>query len=176
MKKIFLSLVCLLLIHSNCLAKDVLQFDFPNEGWHQVANQDKKSTKKCYVPHGQTAENNTEMLVFSERVLKTQGLTALTLLHKQLGKDKNNYLDIIPEYVYADMDNAMVAWCSQLRNTCAVTRAFKGNQGVVFATYLNKAPHYSQNMFGQWSNILSKVKVYEPQQGQAQPTNLIDLN
>ena len=37
------------------------QFDFPNEGWHQVANPDKKSTKKCFVPHAQTAENNTEM-------------------------------------------------------------------------------------------------------------------
>ena len=176
MNKLVISLIGLFILQTNCFAKDVLQFDFPNEGWHQVASQDKKSTKKCYVPHGQTEENYTEMLVFSERILKTQGFTALTLLHKQLGKDKNNYLDITPEYVYADIDNSMVVWCSKLRNTCAVTRAFKGKEGVVFATYLNKAPHYSQNMFGQWSNILSNIKIYEPQQGQAQPTNLIDLN
>lgn len=176
MKKLFLSILTLLLIQNICFAKDILQFDFPNEGWHQVASLEKKSTKKCFVPAGQTAENNTEMVVFSERVLKTQGLTALTLLHKQLGKDKNNYLDIKPEYVYANADNAMVVWCSQLRNVCAVNRAFKGNEGVVFASYINKAPHYSQNMFGQWSNILSLVKVYEPKQGQVQPTNLIDLN
>ena len=176
MKKLIISLISLFLLQTTCCAKDILQFDFPNEGWHQVACLEKKSTKKCFVPYGQTAENHTEMLMFSERILKTQGLTALTLLHKQLGKDKNNYLDIVPEYMLADMDNSMVTWCSQLRNTCAVTRAFKGKEGVVFVTYLNKAPHYSQNMFGQWSNILSHVKVYEAQQGQVQPTNLIDLN
>lgn len=176
MKKLFLSILSLFMLQNFCFAKDIIQFDFPNEGWHKVESPDKRTTKKCYVPAGQTAENYTEMIVFSERVLKTQGLTALTLLHKQLGKDKNNYLDIAPEYVYADADNAMFIWCSQLRNTCAVNRAFKGKEGVIFATYLNRAPHYSQNMFGQWSNILSLVKVYEPQEGQARPTNLIDLN
>lgn len=176
MKKLFLSILSILIIQNVCTAKDILQFDFPNEGWHKVESLDGRVSKKCYVPHGQTAENHTEMLIFSERILKTQGLTALTLLHKQLGKDKNNYLDIKPEYVYSDADNAMVVWCSSLRNTCAVSRAFQAKEGVVFASYINKAPHYSQNMFGQWSNILSMVKVYEPQQGQVQATNLIDLN
>ena len=175
MKKLFLSILSLFMLQNFCFAKDIIQFDFPNEGWHKVESPDKRTTKKCYVPAGQTAENYTEMIVFSERVLKTQGLTALTLLHKQLGKDKNNYLDIAPEYVYADADNAMFIWCSQLRNTCAVNRAFKGKEGVIFATYLNRAPHYSQNMFGQWSNILSTVKLHNPTQINKSKVNTIQL-
>lgn len=176
MKKFFITLLTLFLFQNICCAKDIIQFDFPNDGWHKVESPDKQTSKKCYVPYNQTAENNTEMLVFSERILKTQGLTAFTMLHKQLGKDKNNYLDITPEYVFTDADNAMITWCSSIRNTCAVSRAFKGNEGVIFATYYNKAPHYSQNMFGQWTNILSHVKVYEPIAGTTTPNNLIDLN
>lgn len=176
MKKLLLLMLSLSLIQNYCFAKDILQFDFPNDGWHKIESPDNQTSKKCYVPYGQTAENYTEMIIFSERILKTQGLTAFTMLHKQLGKDKNNYMDIVPEYVLTDADNAMITWCSGMRNTCAVSRAFKGNEGVIFATYYNKAPHYSQNMFGQWTNILSHVKVYDPKLNTTTPNNLIDLN
>jgi len=176
MKKILLSVLTLFLINSICLAKDTLQFDFPNEGWHKVASPDGVESKKCYVPYNQTADNYTEMLIFSEKILKNKGLSPMVMLHKQLGKDRNNFIDIVPEYIVRDFDNSMVTWCSQLKNTCAVSRAFQGNQGVVFATYINKAPHYSQNMFGQWSNILSKVKVYAPVAGEKLPNNLIELD
>ena len=46
------------------------------------------------------------------------------------------------------------------KNTCAVQRAFQGNEGIIIVTYQNRMPHYSQNMFGQWSNILSHVRLF----------------
>ena len=69
----------------------------------------------------------------------------------------------------------MVTWCSKLKNTCAVERAFQGKDGVVVAVYLNKAPHYSQNMFGQWSNILKNVKIYDGTTP-ARQGSIIELN
>lgn len=175
MKKILISLLSIILIQGFAFAKDTLKFEFPNDGWHKVMSPDGIESKKCYVPYNQNAENYTEMLIFSERVIKNQGLSPMVMLHKQLGKDRNNYPDIIPEYIVKDIDNAMVTWCSQLKNTCVVERAFQGNEGVVFAIYKNRAPHYSQNMFGQWSNILSKVEIYNPQDTKTDSKNIIEL-
>ncbi len=176
MKKIFLFVLSLLLIQNICMAKDTLQFDFPNEGWHKVLSPDGVESKKCYVPYNQSSENYSEMLTFSERIIKTQGITPIVILQKQLGKDKNNYKDISPEYMSQDMDNAMAVWCSQTKNTCSIQRVFKGSEGVIIAAYINKSPHYSQNMFGQWSNILSSIKIYTPKTGEKTPSNLIELD
>lgn len=160
MKKIFMFLLSVILLQNMCFAKDVIQFDFPNDGWHKVVSPDGIESKKCYVPANQSSENYTEMLIFYEKTLKNKGISPMVMLHKQLGKDRNNYIDIEPEYIVRNIDNAMVTWCSQYKNTCAVERAFNGNNGIIFATYINKMPHYSQNMFGQWSNILNNVQLY----------------
>ncbi|MCD7740410.1 MAG: hypothetical protein LUH11_03580 [Candidatus Gastranaerophilales bacterium] len=175
-KKVFLCLISFILMQSLCFAKDKLQFDFPNDGWHKVASPDGVESKKCYVPYNQTGENYTEMLIFSERILKTQELSPVVIMQKQLGKDRNNYQDITPEYISHDLNDAMVTWCSQIKNTCVIQRAFKGEEGIILVTYMNKSPHYSQNMFGQWSNILSNIKVYSPESGEKTPDNLIELD
>lgn len=175
MKKILFIVFSMFLLQNTCFAKDTIEFSFPNEGWHKVASPDGVESKRCYVPYNQTGENYTEMLIFSQRVLKNTGLSAATILHKQLGKDKNNFIDIKPEYVFQNINDSTVVWCSKLKNTCAVERAFQAPQGVVLAIYINKMPHYSQNMFGQWTNILNKVKVYEPQENKETPKNLIEL-
>ena len=142
------------------LAAEVIQFDFPNAGWHQVVCPDGVATKKCFVPVNQTSDNYAEMLIFNKRILKNKGITPIVILQKQLGKDRLNYMDIEPSYIVNDYDNAMVTWCSQSKNTCAVQRAFQGNEGIIIVTYQNRMPHYSQNMFGQWSNILSHVRLF----------------
>lgn len=176
MKKLLLSLFCLFLIQNVSFSKDMVQFAFPNEGWHKIASPDGVETKQCYVPYNQSSENYTEMLVFSERVLKNKGISPMVILHKQLGKDRNNYLDIEPEYINQNYDDAMVTWCSKLKNTCSVTRAFQGLNGVILVQYINKAPHYSQNMFGQWSNILSTIEVFSPDKQEVKsPKRLIEL-
>ena len=176
MKKFFIAILTIFLMQNLSLAKDVVQFDFPNEGWHKVASPDGVASKKCYVPYNQTTENHTEMLVFYERVLKNQGISPMVILHKQLGKDRTNYIDIEPQYVYHNPDDAMVTWCSKTKNTCALTRALQGDNGVIIVQYLNKAPHYSQNMFGQWSNILSTVELYKPAEKDiTSPKRLIEL-
>lgn len=158
MKKIILTLLAIFLIQNIGLAKDSLEFAFPNAGWHKVQSPDGIETKKCYVPVNQTSENFNEMLIFTE---KNSVVSPVAILQKQLGKDRLNYKDIIPEYVRHDNYDAIATWCSASNNTCAMHRAFQGNNGVVVVTYINKMPHYSQNMFGQWSNILSKVKIYD---------------
>ena len=113
------------------------------------------------------------MLVFYQRVLKNKGISPMVILHKQLGKDKNNYPDIIPEYVNSNHEDSMVVWCSKQRNTCAITRAFQGENGVIVVQYINKAPHYSQNIFGQWSNILSSIELFNPAQNDVVPKKRI---
>ena len=173
MKKIFVLLIGLLILQTGTFAKDKLQFDFPNDGWHMVASPDGVPSKKTFVPYNQSSENYREMVIFYERVLKNTDISPLAILQKQLGKDKNNYFDIIPEFISNDMDNPMVTWCSQIKNTCVVERAFKGNQGIIMAIYLNKSPHYSQNMFGQWSNILNNAKVFD---GNNAAKNVIELD
>ena len=67
MKKFVLLLVSVFLIQGASFAKDILQFDFPDKGWHQVESPDKSKYKKCYVPYNQTAQNYTEMLIWTER-------------------------------------------------------------------------------------------------------------
>ncbi len=175
MKKFLLLFLMFLFVQNTGFSKDVLQFDFPNEGWHKISSPDGIESKKCYVPVNQTLENYTEMLTFTEKTVKNLDITPIVILQKQLGKDRNNYPDIIPEYINQDMDDAMIAWCSQYRNTCVVERAFKGNDGIILAIYTNKAPHYSQNMFGQWSNILSKVSIYKQDNTSQMLQNLIEL-
>ncbi len=175
-KKTFLCLMSFILIQSYCLAKDKLQFDFPNDGWHKVVSPDGVESKKCYVPYNQTSENYTEMLILNERILQNQGLTSMVIMQKQLGKDKNNYKDITPEYISQDINNTMTTWCSQTKNVCTVQRAFQGTEGIILAIYINKAPHYSQNLFGQWPNILSNIKVYSPADGENTPDNIIELD
>ena len=160
-KKYVLLFSCLLFVHNYCFAKDIIQFDFPNNGWHKVQSPDKVESKKCYVPFGQESENFTEMLIFFERILQNQDIGAMTILQKQLGKDKNNFPDIVPQYIKQDMNDAMAAWCSKQKNTCTIERAFQGKEGVILAIYINKMPHYSQNMFGQWSNILNAIELYD---------------
>ncbi len=175
MKKLIL-ILSLLFIANTVMAKDYIEFNFPNDGWHKVLSPDGVEAKKCFVPSSQTAENYNEMLIFQERILKNKDITAMTILHKQLGKDRTNYPDIIPEYMKNDVDDSMITWCSQMKNTCAVERAFKGNEGVIIISYINKMPHYSQNMFGQWSNILSTVKLYTPEDtSNTMPDNTIEL-
>lgn len=175
MKKLILSLLCIFLLQNISFARDIVEFNFPNEGWHQVASPDGLETKKCFVPHNQTSENHTEMIVFYERVLKNKGISPMTIMHKQLGKDRTNYIDIEPEYIKQDFDDAMLTWCSRLKGVCVVQRAFQGNDGVILVSYINKMPHYSQNMFGQWSNILSTVKLYNPQKPDGLKSNKIQL-
>ena len=172
---IILILLILVISGGVCIAKDRLIFDFPNEGWHKVESPDGVKSKKCYVPINQTSDNYTEMLIFTGRTIKNSGLNAMVMLERQLGKDRNNYRDIIPEYIFRNENDAMYAWCSRLRNTCSLERAFKGKEGIVFVKYINRMPHYSQNIFGQWSNMLALVKVYEAM-NKTEPRNLIDLN
>jgi len=173
MKKFLLLLFVFFIMEGICLAKDTVKFEFPNEGWHNVESPDRAAYKKCYVPVNQTNQNYTEMLILSERILKNPDLSPMVILNKQLGKDRLNYKDIVPEYMSQDTENPMVAWCSRVNNTCAVERAFKGENGIILAIYINKMPHYSQNMFGQWSNILNQIKVYNPESDDN--SNLIDL-
>ena len=175
MKKILLSVLALFMMQNLCFARDMVEFNFPNEGWHQVDSPDGVKTKKCFVPYNQTSEKYTEMIVFYERVLKNKGITAMSIMHKQLGKDRTNYIDIEPEYIKQDFDDAMLTWCSRLKGTCVVQRAFQGNEGVILVQYINKMPHYSQNMFGQWSNILSTVKLHNPTQINNSTVNTIQL-
>lgn len=172
-KKILSVLFCFFVIQNISFAGDKLQFDFPNAGWHKVASPDGVANKKCYVPYEQTTEKYNEMLVFQQKNLKNKDISPMVILHKQLGKDRLNYSDIVPEYIVRDFDNAMVTWCSRNHNTCAITRAFNGNNGVVIVQYINKAPHYSQNMFGQWSNILNKVELYSTSENNVTDTKRI---
>jgi hypothetical protein len=162
MKKIIIALLSVFLMQNITFAKEILQFDFPNEGWHQVVSPDGDLRKKAFVPYNQSTESYTEMLTFNKRILKNKGITPIVILQKQLGKDRLNYKDIEPNYIVSDFDNAMVTWCSKMNNMCVIQRAFQGNEGIIIVTYTNKMPHYSQNMFGQWSNILSHVKLYNP--------------
>ena len=115
MKKILLSFLCLILFQGVSFAKDMVQFDFPNVGWHKVASPDGVEAKKCYVPHNQTTEVHTEMLVFYERVLKNKGISPMVILHKQLGKDRLNYIDIEPEYINQDLDDAIAFASSEAK-------------------------------------------------------------
>ena len=68
MKKLLVILFGLLLIQNCTFAKDKLQFDFPNEGWHSVASPDGITSKKCFAPYNQSSDNYTEMLIFTQRV------------------------------------------------------------------------------------------------------------
>lgn len=175
MKKITVLLFSLFLIQGLCFAKDILQFDFPNEGWHKVESPDKVQAKKCFVPYNQTNQNYTEMITFYERTVKNPGITAMTLLQKQLGKDKNNYKDIYPQYIKQDFNDSMVVWCSQKNSICTIHRAFQGNEGIIIATYTNKMPHYSQNILTNNVNILGSIKVFDKSSSEKKPTNLIEL-
>ena len=175
MKKLLILLMGIIILQTGAFAKDKLQFDFPNDGWHPVASPDGVASKKCFVTYNQSSDNYTEMLIFTQRVLKNNDMSAIAILNRQLGKDRNNFPDIIPENINQDFDDAMITWCSKIKNTCAVERAFKGNEGIVLAIYMNKMPHYSNNMFGQWSNILNNVKVYNGQSGTS-VKNIIELD
>ncbi len=175
MKKLLL-ILSILFIANTVMAKEYVEFNFPNDGWHKVSSPDGVETKKCFVPNNQTAENYTEMLIFYERILKNTDITPITILHRQLGKDRTNYPDIIPEYIRTNSMDSMVTWCSQMKNTCSVERALKSSNGVILILYVNKMPHYSQNMFGQWSNIINTVKLYTPQESETVlPKNIIEL-
>lgn len=175
MKKIIILLISIFMMQGLCYAKDILQFDFPSPGWHRVESPDKVQSKKCYVPQNQTADNYTEMFIFYERTVKTPGITAMTLLQKQLGKDKNNYKDIYPEYIKQDYDNSMALWCSESSAVCTIQRAFQGKEGIIIATYINKMPHYSQNIITNKVNILGSVKIYDNNESEQKPSNLIEL-
>ena len=175
MKKLLLIILSLFLIQNLVFAKDVLQFKFPNEGWHKVDSPDKVQSKKCYVPYNQSSENYTEMFIFSERVLQNKALSPMAILQKQLGKDKNNYLDVMPRYIKQDIDDAMVYWCSESKTTCAIERAFQGKEGVILVIYKNKMPHYSQNLLTNQVNIVGSVKTYSPNSSQNTSDNLIEL-
>ena len=176
MKKTVLLLVSLFILQGLCFAKDILQFDFPNEGWHKVPSKDGVEAKKCYVPANQTADNYTEMMIFTEKAVKTQGITPLTLLQKQLGKDKNNYKDIYPEYIKQDFNNAMAIWCSEKHGVCTVQRAFQGDEGIILVSYINKMPHYSQNILTNKVNIVGSIKVYKKDTQTTSNKNLIRLD
>lgn len=174
MKKLIIFIAGLFILQGTCQAKDILQFDFPNDGWHRVESPDKVQAKKCYVPQNQTTENYQEMIVFYERPISSAGITAMTLLQKQLGKDKNNYRDIYPEYIKQDFDNAMAIWCSQQKGVCTIQRAFTGKEGIIIVSYINKMPHYSQNIITNKVNIIGSVKVYD-ESASPKATNLIEL-
>ena len=57
MKKFILTILSLFVMQNICFAKDIIEFDFPNDGWHKVQSPDKVASKHCYVPHNQTEEN-----------------------------------------------------------------------------------------------------------------------
>lgn len=171
MKKL-LSVLFAFLIAGTCFANDTLTFNFPNEGWHKVESPDGITTKKCYVPYNQTSENYREMLIFMQRKTKNTGISPMVILQKKLGKDRLNYFDIEPAYIKQDFDDAMVTWCSKSNNVCSLQRAFQGNEGVILVSYINKMPHYSQNIFGQWSNILGSIKLYDGETAQSEKIEL----
>ena len=172
MKKLILTLFAIFLIQNISVAKDTLEFAFPNAGWHKVQSPDGIESKKCYVPLNQSTENYNEMLIFTE---KKSVVSPVAIMQKQLGKDRLNYKDIVPEYIKHDYNDAMATWCSASKNTCALHRTFQGNDVVIIVTYINKMPHYSQNMFGQWSNILSKIKIHDSNITTEIQKNIIDL-
>ena len=175
-KKTALFVLCVMLLQNIATAKDTVKFTFPNEGWHSVVSPDGIKSKKCFVPANQTSENYTEMLTLIQKPSKVSDMSASAVLHRQLGKDRTNYRDIIPEYVLRDLNNGIVTWCSRNNNICAVERAFQGESGVILAIYTNRAPHYSQNMFGQWINNLGRLEVYNPQESNAEKnSSLIEL-
>ena len=68
MKKIIIGLLSVFIIQNVAFSKEVIQFDFPNAGWHQVVSPDGNLNKKCFVPVNQTSDNYTEMLVFNKKI------------------------------------------------------------------------------------------------------------
>ena len=79
MKKIIIALISVFLMQNITLASEVIQFDFPNAGWHQVQSPDGVASKKCFVPVNQTSDNYTEMLIFNKRILKNKGITPIAM-------------------------------------------------------------------------------------------------
>ena len=149
----FLMLCCL-----RCAAKDVLQFSFPDAGWHTAGCPSDFSDSRCYAPLNQTAADFREMYIFTAYPAENPLETAEK---KQIFHDSFKYKDITIHYVYKNPEDIMFLWCSKFNNTCAVNRIFKGRENIISALYLNRAPHYSQNMFGRQTNILAGVRVYD---------------
>ena len=86
MKKFILLFMIFILCQNFVNAQDTIQFNFPNNGWHKTECGDNNSNKQCYVPVNQNGSNYTEMLTLYERVIKTQGITSVVIMQKQLGK------------------------------------------------------------------------------------------
>lgn len=169
MKKIALFILSLSVLQNFCLAEEQIKFTFPDPGWHFINSPKGFENKQCFVPNNQTSENYTEILYFYKRKIQTTGITPSVILQKQLGKDRNNYKDIVPQYVKHDSEDSMAVWCSKLYNICSVERAFQGKEGIIFAIYTNKMPHYSQNMFGKWTNLLFGAELYENDNSKNEP-------
>ena len=49
MKKLLL-ILSILFIANTVMAKEYVEFNFPNDGWHKVSSPDGVETKKCFVP------------------------------------------------------------------------------------------------------------------------------
>ena len=106
MKKFILTILSLFVMQNICFAKDIIEFDFPNDGWHKVQSPDKVASKHCYVPYNQTEENFTETneIIFPSpdepaKYLKlTSSEPAVLQIKRTLSKENERVLEYTETY------------------------------------------------------------------------------
>jgi len=172
MKKAAAVFFVLMLCCLRCAAKDALLFSFPDAGQHKTECPSDFPESRCFAPLNQTGADFREMYIFS---LYPAEISLETAEKKQIFHDSFKYKDITIEYAYKTPEDIMFLWCSKLNNTCAVNRIFKGRENIISALYLNRAPHYSQNMFGRQTNILAEVRIYDKTEPKAGVKDLIEF-
>ena len=138
---------------STCAFANAITFCVPN-GWEKNDLLSDKSKKLVFTPQNSKTGNEEALTV----ITKKEAVSADKLLLLNLIEIKKQYSDFKYYNPVSMPENSIGLGCSSQGSFCLIQRIEYYQNEFYIYTYINNRPHYSQGLFGKWTNILGQIR------------------
>lgn len=141
---------------SSCAFAQSITFCVPN-GWEKNVLLSENGKKIVFTPQNSPTGNQEALTV----VVKKEAVSADKLLWNNLIEIKKEYPDFKYYKPVFEPENSMGLGCTSQGGFCMIQRVEYYEKELYLYTYINNRPHYSQGLFGKWTNILAQISAGE---------------
>ncbi len=136
-----------------------ITFKVPN-GWKKNDNLSLENKKLVFTPAVnkllKAKEANPTEALYIE--VKESTAEINTILLNNLINIQKEYSDFKYYKVISEPENSMGLGCTSQGGFCIIQRIEYYQKELYVYTYINNRPHYSQGLFGKWTNILGQIR------------------
>lgn len=129
----------------------------PPDGWQKNEELSEEGKKIVFTPKSNQPEYLETLTITTENGI----ISSDKQLWNNLIEIKKEYPDFKYYKPLFTQTNSMGLGCSVNGGFCIIQRVESYSDELYIYTYKNNMPHYSQGLFGKWTNILGQIEAGE---------------